>query len=175
MFLNLGGRVGGKWWLGGAPRPSSGALLRWQGMSEWFPPHLNQLNRRGQWKMIYWGGWGDKMMESKLESAATRRSLVIVMRAVSVLRRWQNPDRSCSYRLLPDTGEWRRQEAAIFWEFWRCSFKWCRNSSRGERRMKFGRDEGRQRRVGSFDQNCGEGVQLAGGWFGWDEIWQLGV
>lgn len=45
------------------------------------------------------------MMESKLESAATRRSLVIVMRAVSVLRRWQNPDRSCSYRLLPDTGE----------------------------------------------------------------------
>ncbi len=43
-----------------------------------------------------------RRMDSKPESAARRRSLVILRSAVSVLWRGQKPDWNCSYKLLQE-------------------------------------------------------------------------
>lgn len=52
-------------------------------------------------------------MERRPESVARRRSLVILMRAVSVLWRGRKPDWNCSYRSLEVRWEWSC-EATVF-------------------------------------------------------------
>lgn len=65
-------------------------------------PMEDNLLRRMVWEIVSKAALRSRRMrmDSKPESAAIRRSLVIFRRAVSVLWRGRKPDWNCSYKLF---------------------------------------------------------------------------